>query len=283
MLKSPTTTSELIKALGELASPTAKHRQLQEHLRQQGNARSRVSKRVINALPTFMYVSSYDRMDGAIQIEETQERIGGGEIEYEEHRGARLFVDFLDYAGVAINDITNVSTYETFNAMLQAASTNITEQILEYWSQNPDLDVEVRIDEARTGDPPPFDEGTIARARIKNNLHKVDTPFSERSAGFVWFFSFLVKFAQVKNAGRPVVLLLDEPGTVTARQSAGRPSAVIDDKLAPSHQVIYTTHSPFMVPADELQRVRIVEDTVDSTKTPRRSRGYEGESRCPQS
>lgn len=272
-LKSPTTVDELIDALSKLTSPTAKHRQLQEHLRQRGNAHSRVTRCVINALPTFMYVSSYDRMDGAIQIEETKERIGNGQIEYEDHRGARLFVDFLDYAGVAIKEITNVSTYETFNAMLQAASTNITEQVLEYWSQNPDLDVEVRIDAARTGDPAPFDRGTIARARIKNNLHRVDTPFSERSAGFVWFFSFLVKFAQVKNAGGPVVLLLDEPGLSLHGKAQSDLLRFIDDKLAQSHQVIYTTHSPFMVPATKLQRVRIVEDAVDRTKTPRRSDG----------
>ena len=273
MLRSPETTDALMEALDGLASPTPKHQALQQYLNEKGDARTRVQNRVIAALPTFMYVSAYDRMDGAIQIEETQERIQNQEIEFDEHRGAQLFVDFLDYAGVAVDEITNVSTYETFNAMLQAASTNITEQILEYWSQNPDLDVEVKIDEARSGDPAPFDQGTIARARIKNNLHKVDTPFSERSAGFVWFFSFLVKFTQVKNTGSPVILLLDEPGLSLHGKAQGDLLRFIDDKLGPSHQVIYTTHSPFMVPADELQRVRIVEDRVDVTKTPRRSDG----------
>ena len=231
MLKSPATTDELMEALDGLESPTAKHQVLQQYLNEKGNARSRVRKHVIAALPTFMYVSAYDRMDGAIQIEETQERIRSQEIEFDEHRGARLFVDFLNYAGVPIDEITKVTTYETFNARLQAASTNITEQILEYWSQNPDLDVEVRIDGARSGDPAPFDQGTIARARIKNNLHRVDTPFSERSAGFVWFFSFLVKFTQVKNAGSPVILLLDEPGLSLHGKAQGDLLRFIDDKL----------------------------------------------------
>ena len=273
VLKSPKTTSQLIETLAGLQSPTEKHLRLQQYLKKHGNARTRVTARVIRALPSFMYVSSYDRMDGAIQIEEIRDRIETKEIDYDEHRGSRLFVEFLEYAGVAIDDITNVSTYETFNAMLQAASTNITDQILEYWSQNPDLDVEVRIDEARPGDPPPFNEGTIARARIKNNLHRVDTPFSERSAGFVWFFSFLVKFAQVRNAGGPVVLLLDEPGLSLHGKAQGDLLRFIDDKLAPFHQVIYSTHSPFMVPAEKLRRVRIVEDKVDGKKTPRRSHG----------
>ena len=273
MLKSPKTVDQLIEALGSLESPKEKHRRLQEYLSETGNARRRVQNRVIEALPTFMYVSSYDRMEGAIQIEETRQRIATEEIERDEYRGSRLFVEFLEYAGIAIDEITDVSTYETFNAMLQAASTNITEQILEYWSQNPDLDVEVHMDQALSGDPPPFNEGTIARARIKNNLHRVDTPFSERSAGFVWFFSFLVKFAQVKDAGGPVVLLLDEPGLSLHGKAQGDLLRFIDEKLAPSHQVIYSTHSPFMVPANKLERVRIVEDKVDATATPRRSFG----------
>ena len=172
-----------------------------------------------------------------------------------------------------LNSITNVPTYETFNAMLQSASTNITDQILEYWSQNPDLDVEVSIGNARPGDIPPFNTGTIARARIWNNLHRVDTPFSERSAGFVWFFSFLVKFAQVKNAGGPVVLLLDEPGLSLHGRAQGDLLRFVDDKLAPFHQVIYSTHSPFMVPADKLRRVRIVEDKIDKAQTRRKSYG----------
>ena len=272
-LKSPATVTTLTQTLEGLESRTEKHQKLLDYLKEHGSTTARVKKRVIDALPSFMYVSSYDRMDGAIQIEETRERIANKEIERDEYRGAQLFVDFLKYAGVPINDIVNVSTYETFNAMLQAASTHITEQILEYWSQNPDLDVEVRIDAARPDDPSPLNDGTIARARIKNNLHKVDTPFSERSAGFVWFFSFLVKFAQVKNGKGPVILLLDEPGLSLHGKAQGDLLRFIDEKLAPSHQVIYTTHSPFMVPGDELQRVRIIEDKIDGTKAPRRSYG----------
>ena len=273
VLGSPSTPDQLLNALDALECPTDKHVRLQGHLKQGGNTLTRMRNCVIGMLPSFMYVSSYDRMDGAIQIEETCRRIESGEINHDRHRGARLFVEFLEYAGVAIDDIRHVPTYETFNAMLQAASTDITDQVLEYWSQNPDLDVEVHIDQARPGDPPPFNEGTIARARIKNNLHRVDTPFSERSAGFVWFFSFLVKFAQVRNTDDAVVLLLDEPGLSLHGKAQGDLLRFIEDRLAPSHQVIYSTHSPFMVPADKLQRVRIVEDKVDATKTPRISYG----------
>ena len=80
-----------------------------------------------------------------------------------------------------------IGTYETFNAKLEAASNNITDQILEYWTQNPDLRVHVRIEQARPKDLPPLNAGIVARARIYNDLHRVETPFSERSAGFIGF------------------------------------------------------------------------------------------------
>ena len=262
-LGSPSTTSELIKSLDALESSTQKHRNLQQHLHEHGPVIVQARRLITTMLPCFMYVSSYDRMDGAIQLEQTNSLIQNGQINVEDQRGARLFCEFLEYAGVSIDEIVNVQTYETFNAKLQAASNNITDQILEYWTQNPDLDVVVRVEQARPGDPAPFDSGTIARARIVNQLHRVDTPFSERSAGFVWFFSFLVKFAQVKNDDSPVLLLLDEPGLSLHGKAQADLLRFFEEKLAPHHQIVYSTHSPFMVPASAFDRVRIVEDKVE--------------------
>lgn len=269
VLSEASTTSELIAALPKLTSPTERHKLLQAHLAKVGTVTKQTADIIRGLMPKFMYFAAYDRMDGAIQLEQTRDLIANGQIAHEAHRGARLFAEFLDYAGVSIDDITKVTTYETFNARLQAASNNITDQVLEYWTQNPDLSVAVRVEQARSGDPAPLNTGTVAWARINNHLHRVDTPFSERSAGFVWFFSFLVKFAQVKDEETPVVLLLDEPGLTLHGKAQADLLRFFREKLAPHHQIIYSTHSPFMVPADELASVRIVQDQVE-TKGPRR-------------
>ncbi len=87
--------------------------------------------------------------------------------------------------------------------------THITEQLLEYWTQNPHLEIEVRVTKAESEDPPPFNEGIIA-VGTREEHHKLTLPFSERSAGFIWFFSFLVKFAQVQKTAGKLILLLDE-------------------------------------------------------------------------
>jgi energy-coupling factor transporter ATP-binding protein EcfA2 len=263
VLSSASNTSDLIKVLATVESPTAGHQQLAAHLKQHGTVTAQVEAILRKRLPKFMYFAAYDRMDGAIQLEQTKQQIANGQINLDTNRGARLFADFLDYAGVSIEDITKVTTYETFNARLQGASNNITDQILEYWTQNPDLSVVVKVEQAKPGDPAPFNAGTIARARIDNSLHRVDTPFSERSAGFVWFFSFLVKFARVKDDKHPVVLLLDEPGLTLHGKAQADLMRFFKEKLAPHHQIVYSTHSPFMVPADDLSSVRIVQDQVE--------------------
>lgn len=263
ILGTPATTPALIEVLEKITSPTAKHQELKAHLAANGAVSTQVNKQIRAMLPRFMYFAAYDRMDGAIQLENTKALISDGQIALESNRGKRLFVEFLQFAGVSIDDIMGVATYETFNAKLQGASNNITDQILEYWAQNPDLSVEVKIEQARPGDTAPLNAGTIARARINNALHRVDTPFSERSAGFVWFFSFLVKFAQVKNDASPVVLLLDEPGLTLHGKAQGDLLRFFKEKLAPHHQILYSTHSPFMVPHDDLASVRIVEDQVE--------------------
>lgn len=100
-------------------------------------------------------------------------------------------------------------------------------------------------------------------ARIYNQLHDMTVPFDERSAGFVWFFSFLVMFSQVQKQHGNVIILLDEPGLNLHAKAQSDLLRYFKEKLRPRHQVIYTTHSPFMVPPDDLASVRTVEDVVE--------------------
>ncbi len=215
------------------------------------------------ALPGFMFFSHYDRMVGQIRLDNIEQRKADGEnIGVGEH----VFLDFLDYAGTSVKEIVSSTTYEGLNAKCEAASNRITDQLFEYWTQNPHLEIDVRVTKAEKGDPAPFNEGVIARARVKNNLHKVTVPFDERSQGFIWFFSFLVKFAQVQKSEGDVVLLLDEPGLSLHGKAQADLLRYFEEKLVPHHQVIFSTHSPFMVPADKILSARIVEDRLSSPK-----------------
>lgn len=55
-------------------------------------------------------------------------------------------------------------------------------------------------------------------------------------------------------------MLLDEPALALHARAQKDFLEFIEDTLAGTHQVIYTTHSPFMVDPAHLERVRVVED-----------------------
>lgn len=115
-----------------------------------------------------------------------------------------------------------------------------------------------------TGAAPPFNVGPILEIRVYNKRHRMSVHFDERSRGFVWFFSFLSYFTAIEDtANSNLILLLDEPGLSLHGRAQHDLLHLIDDRLAPRHQVIYTTHSPFMVAPDHLERVRTVIDVDD--------------------
>jgi energy-coupling factor transporter ATP-binding protein EcfA2 len=209
-------------------------------------------------MPKFMYFSHYDRMSGELSINKLNSDKSNGSLS----SGDRVFLDFLEYAGTNLDDLVKTNNFEELNAKCEAAALRITDQIFEYWTQNDELKIKVVLSEGKPGDPPPFNAGSVARARVENSLHGVTVPFSERSAGFIWFFSFLVKFAQIKKSKGNVILLLDEPGLTLHGTAQLDLLRYFYQEIAPHHQLIWSTHSPFMVPPDDLACVRTVEDVV---------------------
>ena len=67
--------------------------------------------------------------------------------------------------------------------------------------------------------------------------------------------------------GSELVILLDEPGLSLHATAQADLLRYIRAELLPKYQVIYTTHSPFMVDAADLLNVKTVEDTTDSGGT----------------
>ena len=270
----PSTLKELIAKLSEL-SENPKHKALYDHVNAYPNTSvfSKAYQILLVHFPQFMYFSNYDRMNAMVHLPTLHARANDKTLFQEEvYRGDRLFWEFLEYSGVPLAEILGTTTFESFNAKLQSASNVLTDEILEYWTQNQDIEIRVSVNEGLSGDPAPFNSGPVGRARIYNLLHKADTSFSERSAGFTWFFSFLIKFDRVKkDANGKVFLLLDEPGLTLHGLAQADLLRYFTVRLEPHHQIIYSTHSPFMVPHDNIMASRIVEDLVNVDERGRRT------------
>ena len=169
--------------------------------------------------------------------------------------------------GRDIPELEKITEHERLIADLEGASNRLTQEIFRYWSQNRYLRVNFRFEQGMPGDPAPFNSGWILRTRIENMRHGVTTSFDQRSAGFVWFFSFLVWFSQVKKKyGDRLVILLDEPGLTLHAKAQADLLRYVEERLAVKYQVLYSTHSPFMIDPANLLRARTVEDVFLEAK-----------------
>lgn len=161
----------------------------------------------------------------------------------------------FELSGLRVSDIQNESNFEAFKAQLEATSNSITDDMFEYWTTNQNLEIRFEIEHAPNG-------VRYLNIRIYNSKHRVTLPLKNRSKGFLWFFSFLVWFSKIQGDKKSkYILLLDEPGLSLHASAQNDLLRFIDEKLAPEYQVIYTTHSPFMIDSLKLNEVRTVYDT----------------------
>lgn len=208
-------------------------------------------------LPQFFYFDDYSIMQGRISVPTLKQKRDTGDLD----EADRTFLALLRFVGAELEEFESEENYERLKADLEAASNEISDELFKFWSQNDQLAVEFDISSPDQSAPPPLNAGTNLHVRIKNDRHRVTVSFDQRSRGFVWFFSFLAYFSELeRKRGEKLVLLLDEPGLNLHAKAQEDFLRFIDERLAGDYQVVYSTHSPFMVEPTKLARVRTVED-----------------------
>lgn len=210
-------------------------------------------------LPKYWYFSDYFSLPSRINLNGFASRELGrnsGELTDEEYKIAKAL---FELSGLRIEDVQSENDYEAFKAQLEATSNSITDDMFEYWTTNPNLEIRFEI-EHQNG-------VRYLNIRIYNSKHRVTLPLKNRSKGFLWFFSFLVWFSKIQgDDNSDYILLLDEPGLSLHASAQHDLLRFIEEKLAPKYQVIYTTHSPFMIDSLKLNEVRTVYDTQDAKR-----------------
>lgn len=204
------------------------------------------------AIPKLWYFSDYFSLPCRINLSDFAAGKPTGSLSSEEYKIAKAL---FELSGLQISDIQSESNFEAFKAQLEATSNSITDEMFEYWTTNQNLEIRFEIEHATNG-------VRYLNIRIYNSKHRVTLPLKNRSKGFLWFFSFLVWFSKIQgNKNSKYILLLDEPGLSLHASAQNDLLRFIDEKLAPEYQVIYTTHSPFMIDSLKLNEVRTVYDT----------------------
>lgn len=208
--------------------------------------------------PRFLYFDEYYQMTGQVNVKKLKERQTSNTLLLSD----RPMLGLIDLARLKLDELLAPQNTQQLKNRLQGASNYLSGQILKYWSQNKHVQVQFDVRQALPGNPPEMNEaGTMNLwGEVYDSAHGATLRLGTRSKGFIWFFSFLAWFSQQRRRGIPLILLLDEPGLVLHASAQADLLDYVEKELKPHHQVIYTTHSPFMVDAKNFERVRIVRD-----------------------
>lgn len=200
----------------------------------------------IAQMPVFMYLEEYPELNGHQNIAEFLQR-------KEQNQQTSADVNFEKMCKVAglrpeeLQSLLGQKEHETRNQLANRASAVITSEIRRLWKDRP---LKVRFDTDA--------EHINTFVSDPNATFDVEVNLNERSRGFQWFFSFYVTFAADTKGGaaEDAILLLDEPGLYLHAKS--QRDLLNHFEADFKNQILYTTHSPFMVPTHRLDTVRTV-------------------------
>jgi len=134
---------------------------------------------------------------------------------------------------------------------LSSASNDITKKFSSWWGQRRHI---IRYNA----------DGDYFRIWVSDDKRPgIEIELEGRSAGFQWFFSFYLVFLVESDEGhREAVLLLDEPG-LHLHPTAQQELIAFFEEISRKNQLVYSTHSPFLIDGSHIERVRPV--TEDDT------------------
>ncbi|HCV05329.1 MAG: OLD family endonuclease [Gammaproteobacteria bacterium] len=230
-----------------------------------------------NRLPHFVYYSNYGNLDDQIylpHVVENMERKDLGQREAAKTRTLKVLFDLVNLSaeemlelarstgvvervnqqGQRVGNVTNKTDDEIQEddkqlrerlALLQSASSKLTKSFADWWKQG---NYRFRL----------VADGNYFRILVADDRRPEEIELENRSAGLQWFLSFFLVFTyESEDTHEEAIVLLDEPGH-SLHPLAQRDLTAFFNNLAKTNQLIFTTHSPFMIDADRLDRVRKV-------------------------
>ena len=229
-----------------------------------------VTEYIASHMPKYVYYSNYGNLDSQIYLPAVLQNMNRTDLGIKEAAKARTLSTLFKYVNLDPKEITDMGAESsgTPNAtqieatankkkereiLLSSAAAGFTKSFNEWWKQGNYI-FEFKAD------------GNYFRIWVSDSVRPEPIALEARSTGLQWFFSFyLVFLVESELHHRNAILLLDEPG-VTLHPLAQKDLFTFFENLSLNNQIIYTTHSPFMVDSNHLERVRSVYiDTLGKT------------------
>ncbi|MBT6171000.1 MAG: AAA family ATPase [Thaumarchaeota archaeon] len=197
-----------------------------------------------NLHPRFVYFSDYKKIIGNVNLNEyRKERSSSPSIEFSEDEFDKAdTVDNLFYLAELDVDVLEEAKNSPSQLikLLNTCSKRLTDKLNPAWKGDP-IHVELRLNPNNVMSVVISDvhkDGTVTNTGLLNR----------RAEGFKWTFSFIVNFAAETQRAelKEAILLLDEPAR-NLHPTQQRGISDLLKSLAGSNQVLYATHSPYMI------------------------------------
>lgn len=240
---------------------------------------SEIKEKILANIPQFVYYSDYGNLDSEIflpRVIEDFERTDLSESARAKVRTLDVLFKYVKLSPKEIYELGNdrkvvikkvnnsnqlISTEEEKlsdeeiqewadkkrerGILLRSAATQLTKSFKQWWLQG-DYIFAFEAD------------GQHFRINVSDSLRPEAIELEGRSRGLQWFFSFFLVFlVETKEGHSNTILLLDEPG-LSLHPIAQYDLAKFFRKLSEDNQLIYTSHSPFLVDMDNLANVKAV-------------------------
>lgn len=226
---------------------------------------------IISHLPKFVYYSNYGNLSTRIYLPNVMkwlngEAIPGIDTNEDQVRTLRVLFSFVNLQPQEIlnlgkdttaevrrngrtptqNDIDKTDAdKEKRSILLQSASTRLTKEFKDWWNQG---EYKFRFDA----------DGDYFRIWVSDSKRPAEVSLELRSTGLQWFLSFyLIFLVESQENHKNAILLLDEAG-LTLHPLAQKDLSKFFNKLSLTNQIINTTHSPFIVDTNNIDRCKVV-------------------------
>lgn len=220
---------------------------------QQGDPSAEARQWVLDNIPAFIYFDDYGQLETRIYLPAYLQRRSSPDekIRTQTALFERSNLDPQEILQLGRpreggeNDEQVQRRKDKRRALLDSASFGLTGEWIDWWTEK-----RHRLH---------FDaDGDDLVLKVSDEHNEFPIPFEERSHGFQWFFSFyLVFLAESARAHKGAILLLDEPG-LHLHPTLQAKLVELFNRISETNQLIYSTHLPFLVDGNHLDRVRTV-------------------------
>lgn len=223
----------------------------------------KIENYLLNKIPRFVYFENIGIIDSRIHLPDFIQKLNSNNLDKKDIMAKAL----LDLGQLDAKELYELSrdggeTKQTqenkdqLDRILDHASKKVSKEIDSLWTSN-EHDIEFHV------------QGDYFRVWVINKKDKTKLQLEERSRGYQWYFSFYTVFSvESEKRYKDAIILLDEPALFLHPKGQEDFLSKILPTLVKKNQILYTTHSPFMVDLkhpDSIHTVTLDEKTISGT------------------